>query len=61
MPVGYWNIVIRDDIGDPRAAGYHQDEFGQPYALVDADMEVPIVCSHEALDRKSTRLNSSHT
>src|SRR5258708_33866287 len=32
LPLDYWPGVGKDDIGDPRAAGYHEDENGQPFA-----------------------------
>src|SRR5258708_12423975 len=34
LPLDYWPVVVKDDIGDPRAAGYHQDQNGQPFPLV---------------------------
>jgi hypothetical protein len=30
VPVGYWSVIVRDDIDDPSAAGIHEDENGQP-------------------------------
>ena len=29
VPLGYWPLIVMDDIGDPNAAGYHQDDHGQ--------------------------------
>jgi hypothetical protein len=49
VPPGYWPIIIRDDIGY-QAAGIHLDQNGQPYALVDADYNVALTCSHECLE-----------
>lgn len=49
VPGDYWQIVIRDDIGFA-AAGIHLDDNGQPYALVDADAEISVTCSHELLE-----------
>ena len=36
MPLDYWPIIVRDNIGY-NAAGIHLDENGQPFALVSAD------------------------
>lgn len=49
VPDDYWTITIRDNIGSD-AAGMHLYEDGQPYALVDADSNVSITCSHEVLE-----------
>jgi hypothetical protein len=53
VPVGYWSVIVRDDIQDASAAGIHEDENGQPFALVtsSADINVwSITASHEALE-----------
>lgn len=50
VPPGYWPIFIRDDIGFAGAAGIHLDDRHQPFALVDADEEIPLVCSHEMIE-----------
>ena len=53
MPVGYWSVIVRDDIDDPSAAGIHEDENGQPFALVTASSDInvwSITASHEALE-----------
>ena len=31
VPLDYWPIIVKDDIGDPSAAGFHDDEQGQPF------------------------------
>lgn len=36
VPIGYWPIVVMDDIQVSGAAGIHLDENGQPFALVSA-------------------------
>jgi hypothetical protein len=49
MPVDYWPIIIRDDIGY-NAAGIHLDHNGQPFALVSSDGSRDVwslTCSHE--------------
>jgi glycoside hydrolase-like protein/lipase (class 3) len=53
VPVGYWSVIARDDIDDPSAAGIHEDENGQPFALVTASSDInvwSITASHEALE-----------
>src|SRR3712207_315377 len=37
VPIGYWPIVIMDDIHQSGAAGIHLDKNGQLFALVIAD------------------------
>ena len=49
VPVGYWPIIIMDDIGVD-AAGVHEDKDGQPFALVQADAGWALTSSHEALE-----------
>ena len=34
VPIDYWPIIIRDDIDVPGAEGVHEDDNGQPFALV---------------------------
>ena len=31
VPLGYWPIIILDDIGNPSAAGFHTSRDGQPF------------------------------
>jgi len=50
IPIGYWPIIIRDDIGFEGAAGIHLDSNNQPYALVQAGSNIPLTCSHECLE-----------
>jgi hypothetical protein len=50
VPVDYWPVIIRDDIEEPGAAGYHTDDQGQPFALVQADSSWPLTASHETLE-----------
>ena len=53
VPVGYWAVIVRDDIQDASAAGIHEDENGQPFALVMASADInvwSITASHEALE-----------
>jgi hypothetical protein len=50
VPVGYWPIMIRDDIGTPGAAGVHLDKDGQPFALVTMSDSWSLTASHEMLE-----------
>ncbi len=50
LPLDYWPIIIKDDIGDPSAAGYHEDQNGQPFALVQYSDGWPLTVSHELLE-----------
>lgn len=50
VPVDYWPVIIRDDIDQPGAAGYHTDGNGQPFSLVQADDQWQLTASHETLE-----------
>jgi hypothetical protein len=50
IPVGYWPVIIRQNIGAPGAGGFHQDTNGQPFALVQASPDWSITASHETLE-----------
>ena len=50
VPLGYWPVIIRDDIGFPGAAGIHLDKGGQPYALVQYSPDWVLTSSHEILE-----------
>jgi hypothetical protein len=50
VPVDYWPVIIRDDINQPGAAGYHTDDNGQPFSLVQADDSWALTSSHETLE-----------
>src|SRR5438105_4407751 len=50
VPVDYWPVIIRDDINQPGAAGYHTDDNGQPFSLVQADEGWALTSSHEVLE-----------
>jgi hypothetical protein len=49
IPPGYWPIIIRDDI-HVKAAGIHEDDSGQPFALVKTSDAWSITASHENLE-----------
>ena len=50
IPVDYWPVVLRDDINEPGAAGFHTDDNGQPFSLVQIDSTWPLTASHEILE-----------
>src|SRR5215813_3735429 len=52
VPLGYWPMIIRDDIGESGAAGVHEDKDGQPFALIMAgDLDTwSLTASHEACE-----------
>jgi len=50
VPLGYWPIIIRDDIGEPGALGVHLDKDNQPFALVAFTDSWPLTASHETLE-----------
>jgi hypothetical protein len=50
VPLGYWQIIIKDNIGF-NAAGIHLNEDnGQPFALVEFSDDWSLTTSHEALE-----------
>ncbi len=50
VPLDYWPIVISDNLDRPEAAGYHEDELGQPCALVRLTDDWSVTASHEMLE-----------
>jgi hypothetical protein len=52
VPLGYWPMIVRDDIGVPGAAGIHEDKDGQPFALITAgDIDTwSLTASHETCE-----------
>lgn len=50
VPLDYWPVILRDDINQPGAAGYHTDDRGQPFSLVQVDANWPLTASHETLE-----------
>jgi hypothetical protein len=49
VPVGYWPVIVRDDIGYD-AAGIHLDKDNQPFALVTSGDGWSVTVSHETLE-----------
>lgn len=50
VPLGYWPMVVQDDIGMGDAAGIHLDKDGQPYALINSGDNWSLTASHETLE-----------
>jgi hypothetical protein len=51
VPLGYWAVVIRDDIKQQGAAGIHLNRKNkQPYALVQYSPDWSLTASHETLE-----------
>jgi hypothetical protein len=53
VPIGYWPIIIKDNIDVSGAAGVHQDVDGQPLALVTSSQDLDtwsLTASHECLE-----------
>lgn len=50
VPAGYWKIVVKEDIGQPGALGFHTDEHRQPISYVAHTSDWPTTASHEALE-----------
>lgn len=50
IPLGYWPLIVRDDINTPNAAGVHEDNDGQPFALVQSSEGWSLTASHELIE-----------
>jgi hypothetical protein len=53
VPIGYWALVVMDNIDTPGASGIHEDNNGQPFALISASADLDVwslTASHEALE-----------
>ncbi len=50
VPLGYWPMIVQDDIGYQGAAGIHLDRDGQPFALISSGDGWALTASHEALE-----------
>jgi hypothetical protein len=49
VPLGYYPVVVRDDIGIDDL-GAHHDQLGRPFALVQYHDDWPLTASHEVLE-----------
>jgi hypothetical protein len=50
VPLGYWPIIVQDNINVPGAAGIHLDQDGQPFSLVQYSNSWSLTASHEMLE-----------
>jgi len=50
IPLGYWPVIIKDNIHQQGAGGVHLDDNKQPYALVQAGNYWQLATSHETLE-----------
>ncbi|HEY2138731.1 MAG TPA: hypothetical protein VGH00_01525, partial [Chthoniobacterales bacterium] len=50
VPLGYWPMIIQDDIGVAGAAGIHLDKDGQPYVLITSGEGWSLTASHETME-----------
>jgi hypothetical protein len=50
VPVGYWPMIVATDINRPGAAGIHEDQNGQPFALIEMSDSWSLTASHEMLE-----------
>jgi hypothetical protein len=50
VPVGYWSIILRDDIGSEEEGFHRKNSDGQPFALVQASSNWTTNLSHECLE-----------
>jgi hypothetical protein len=53
VPIGYWPMIVKDNIGFSGAAGIHLDKDRQPFALISsaADLDAwSLTASHESLE-----------
>ncbi|WP_369244597.1 hypothetical protein [Streptomyces sp. R41] len=50
VPVGYWPMIVRDDIQQSGAAGVHLDNNGQPFSLIEYSDSWSLTASHEMLE-----------
>lgn len=50
VPTDYWPVIVRDDINVDGAAGVHEDDQGQPFALVQYSPGWSLTASHEVCE-----------
>ncbi len=50
VPSGYWPVIVKENIGEPSAAGFHTDKNGNPFALVQFSASWSLTVSHETLE-----------
>lgn len=50
VPIDYWPIIVQENIDVPGAEGVHEDDNGQPFALVHHSPAWSLTASHELLE-----------
>ncbi|MDO3644150.1 hypothetical protein [Mucilaginibacter sp. L3T2-6] len=50
VPTGYWPVVIKDNIHQAGAGGYHSKRHNQPFALIQAGNDWVLSTGHEVLE-----------
>lgn len=53
IPLGYWPMIVKDNIGFAGAAGIHLDKDRQPFALISSSTDLDVwslTASHESLE-----------
>jgi hypothetical protein len=50
VPIGYWPVIVMDEIDDPSAEGYHDDKHHQPFAVVAYSHSWSLTVSHEVCE-----------
>jgi hypothetical protein len=53
VPLGYWPMIVKDDIGFSGAAGIHLDRDRQPFALISSSSQLDewsLTAAHESLE-----------
>ena len=48
VPVDYWPVIVQKDVQG--ALGYHEDETGQPFAVIEYAPDWSLTASHECLE-----------
>jgi len=48
VPIDYWPVIVTKNVQG--AAGYHEDQNGQPFALVEFSSDWSLTASHECLE-----------
>jgi len=48
VPIDYWPVIVQPNVQG--AAGYHEDENGQPFAVVEYTDDWSLTASHECLE-----------
>jgi hypothetical protein len=60
VPIGYWSIIIKENIGAAHLSGLHLDQNGQPYALVNYNaswsLQASRLCIEMLIDPFGNRL-----